>query len=308
MKPFVLTAIAAGLLVATAASIGPAASAKTTALPRNDKIVIDYHRPLNPELIDNLDPKDPDKNVQQAFANYHRYLAIYQRLKAHRLLERYAQFLAPLRLPMTLRLDSRECGQVNAYFSANDGSINLCYELVANLEDNAPRSVTPDGISPDDAVVGALVGIMLHETGHAIFYMYHIPILGREEDAADQIAAFIMLQFGDQVALTTVKGMLWFAHNMGAAPYSDVHSTPLQRFNAFLCTAYGAKPKLFQPFIDKKYLVLYRPQDCHRLYEQIKHAFVLTVLPHIDPKLMKIVQSATWFLPSDKGIIPVQTR
>ena len=41
------------------------------------------------------------------------------------------------------------------------------------------------------------VSTMLHETGHAIFYLLEIPIFGREEDAADAIASYVALQFGD---------------------------------------------------------------------------------------------------------------
>jgi Putative metallopeptidase len=309
MKRALITAIATAALCSISTHGGPA-FAENAALPRNDKIIIDYHEPLDPRLILNVEPNDPNKDVQKVFANYHRLMGIYERLKEHQVLERYAQFLVPLRLPATLRLNGRQCNKVNAYFSPSDGSINLCYELIANIEDGAPKGVTADGVTPDDAIIGGLVSVMLHETGHSVFYMYHIPVLGREEDAADQIAAFIMLQFGDQVALTTVKGALWLWNNWGrgAANYSDEHSTALQRFNTFLCVAYGGKPELFQRFIDKKYLLLYRPDSCRQLYEQLLHAFATTVLPHVDQVLMKKVQSATWFLPEDKGAIPVRTR
>ena len=36
--------------------------------------------------------------------------------------------------------------------------------------------------------MGGFVSTLLHETGHAIFYMLDIPIFGREEDAADAVA------------------------------------------------------------------------------------------------------------------------
>ena len=33
----------------------------------------------------------------------------------------------------------------------------------------------------------------LHETGHAAFDIFQVPLFGREEDAADLFAAYIML-------------------------------------------------------------------------------------------------------------------
>jgi hypothetical protein len=38
--------------------------------------------------------------------------------------------------------------------------------------------------------------MFLHETGHAVFDLLEVPVLGREEDAADLFSAYIMLHFG----------------------------------------------------------------------------------------------------------------
>ena len=54
----------------------------------------------------------------------------------------------------------------------------------------AATNVLP-GFRREDALVGGFVSTLLHETGHAIFYLLDIPIFGREEDAADAIAAYV---------------------------------------------------------------------------------------------------------------------
>jgi hypothetical protein len=41
---------------------------------------------------------------------------------------------------------------------------------------------------------------ILHEFGHAIFEMYQVPLFGREEDAADQLAGYITPQFTEDQA------------------------------------------------------------------------------------------------------------
>jgi hypothetical protein len=50
-----------------------------------------------------------------------------------------------------------------------------------------PVETTVDGVAPLDALVGPLLDTCLHEFAHAIFEMLRVPVLGREEDAADQV-------------------------------------------------------------------------------------------------------------------------
>jgi len=289
-------------------------------IPRNERILVDYHDPLDPELVYNVDPDDTDDETKKLYANYREIKAVADRLKERKVLERYAQFLAPLKLRTTLRLIGKQCNQVNAFFNPRENSITLCYEYVRSFENGAPRGQTDDGITRDDAIIGGLVATMLHETGHALFHLFKIPVLGREEDGADQIAAYVMLQFGDQVALTTVKGSIWKWRNWGVPVtqestaftqqriFSDTHSTAQQRFNTFLCIAYGGKPATFQSFIDAGYIPKARAASCRGEYQRAERAFIKTILPHIDQDLMNKVRSAQWFYPQDQGAIPVQTR
>ena len=51
----------------------------------------------------------------------------------------------------------------------------------------------------DHYLRGVCVIGVLHELGHALFHKYDIPLFGREEDAADQFAAYFMLQFDNKV-------------------------------------------------------------------------------------------------------------
>ena len=48
-----------------------------------------------------------------------------------------------------------------------------------------PTQTTASGIEPIDTVVGPFLDTVLHEFAHALFDYLDIPVLGREEDAAD---------------------------------------------------------------------------------------------------------------------------
>src|SRR3954451_9754464 len=113
---------------------------------------------------------------------------IYERLKERRALERLQDFLSPFRLPRTLKISLAGCdGEADAYYE--DDAITICYEYIDDLWKNMPAETTEAGVAPIDTVIGPLFDTSLHEFGHALFDMLNIPVFGREEDAADQVAS-----------------------------------------------------------------------------------------------------------------------
>jgi hypothetical protein len=261
---------------------------------RNPNVVVDYIEPRPP-----IDPKD--KDYSKDLATYQRHMKIYQRVKDRHVLEELSAFLSPLRLPRTLRLRTKPCGMVNAFYDPDEWSVTICYEWIDATEKMAPQGTSPDGFTRQEVIVGGFLGVLLHEMGHAVSDMLELPVLGREEDAADQIAAFIMLQFGKDVARTAIKGTayVWmtFARE-DREVYWDVHSTPGQRFYNFLCLGYGGDPEAFKDFVGK-WLSKERLATCPHEYRQVRNAFLKTMMPHIDQDLMKKVQAMQWLRPDD---------
>jgi hypothetical protein len=68
------------------------------------------------------------------------------------------------------------------------------YEFLADILKNATEKTLPIGVTRRDTIIGPLVDVFLHESGHAVFDLLKIPVFGREEDAADQFSAYIMLR------------------------------------------------------------------------------------------------------------------
>ena len=80
--------------------------------------------------------------------------------------------------------------------------------------------------------------------------MLEIPVWGRVEEAADNVTALIMLDFGEELAWTTLLGSAWYLAQrgmLGTGFFSDA-ARPLeaQRFYNYLCFAYGAQPKTYE--------------------------------------------------------------
>jgi hypothetical protein len=133
-------------------------------------------------------PKDPEHGQ------------IYEDLKRLRALEKLQEFLSPFRLPRTLTIMLAGCdGEADAFYG--DDEITICYEYVDVLWKNMPAQTTPGGVAPIDTVFGPLFDTSLHEFAHALF--------GREEDAADQVAAYIYLQFGAAESRRLIMGTVY---------------------------------------------------------------------------------------------------
>jgi hypothetical protein len=173
---------------------------------------------------------------------------------------------------------------------------------------NAPQRGLLPGVSRAEAIVGAIAGVALHETGHAVFDIQEIPRLGREEDAADMVAGYVMLQFGNDVARVMTKGMFnmtlnWQAEtpNISPAILADSHSLGLQRGFAILCLAYGKDPETFKD-LAQAWLPPARQPSCAREYRQAENAFRKTILPFVDQAQMKKVQQMQILRPEDSKL------
>ncbi len=220
--------------------------------------------------------------------------AIHDQMKQGRALEHLQELLAPLRLPYPLTLKVAGCdGIKNAWY--DDEVITVCYELLADILKNAPAQDLPIGISRADTLIGPVLDTFLHETGHAVFSMLQIPVLGREEDAADQFSAYIMLRLGKDEARRMILGAAYQYRVYMPGPqvtvpigtFSDEHSLPAQRAYSMVCLAYGADNKLFADIVDKGLLPQKRAQGCETEYEDVAFAMTKLISPHIDKRLAR---------------------
>jgi len=220
---------------------------------------------------------------------------IHDQMKQGRALEHLQELLSPLRLPYPLMLRVAGCdGVANAWYE--NEAITVCYELLTEIQKNAPKQDLPIGISRVDTMLGPALDVFLHETGHAVFHMLQIPVLGREEDAADQFAAYVMLRLGKDDARRMILGSAYgYNIQMPQGPhvtvplnaFSDEHSLPAQRAFNVLCIAYGADKKLFADVVEKDFLPKKRAEGCEYEYEDLTFAMTKLIGPHIDKRVAK---------------------
>jgi Putative metallopeptidase len=225
---------------------------------------------------------------------------IYDEIRQAKVLERIQELLSPLQLPRPLLIKVTGCdGESNAWY--DEDAITVCYEFLADILKNGTEQALPTGITPRDTIIGPLVDVFLHESGHAVFDLLKIPLFGREEDAADQFSAYIMLHFGKEDAHRLIEGSAYqykadLQKSQGSTAitkFANVHGTPAQRFYNVLCIAYGADQTLFADVVQKGYLPEDRADGCDGEYEQIAYAFKALIGPHLDKALASKVLK-TW--------------
>ena len=237
---------------------------------------------------------------------------IYEDVRENRVLERLQTFLSPFRLVMPVEIIIAGCdGEPEAEYG--DGEVLICYEFIEALIENMPAETTPAGIEPVDAVVGPFFDTVLHEFSHALFDMFFTPMFGREEDAADQLAAYLYLQLGEEEARRLIMGTVYNylvveTQDDDSAQTVDefiedsaeTHSLPSQRAYNLMCLAYGANPKLFGDLVSKGLLPKHRQEYCEEEYEQVHQAYKDLIEPHVDTDLAREVFDQSWLRKVDR--------
>ncbi|MBX9589419.1 MAG: DUF4344 domain-containing metallopeptidase [Hyphomonadaceae bacterium] len=229
------------------------------------------------------------------------HTALYELLQQRRALEALQEIFSPFRLPIDLTLKTVGCdGVSNAYYQRPE--LRICYEYLDEIRQSIPKETTEAGITQTDAVFGQFFYVVAHEMGHAVFDLFDVPLFGRPEDAADQFAAYMMLQFGKGEARRLIAGAAYSYRNFVHDPkfvvpleaFSDAHGAPAQRFYNLLCIAYGADAKLFADVVDKGYLPQKRAATCRGEYREVAFAFKQLIAPHLDQDRMKQVFDKAW--------------
>lgn len=204
--------------------------------------------------------------------------ALHRDLKARRVLEGLRAIAGGMRPSRSLTLRLSSCGESNAWYASRSRTITVCYEYVQKVRDRASRILSETRVSPNDAVLGSVAQIFLHELGHALYDLLDVPVLGREEDAADQFAALVLLELPPAQARHAIDGAADLLRSQAAeetpdqAVLADGHSLAGQRLYNLLCLAYGADRRTFGYLVEAGSLPKVRAVQCRAEYDLAAYA------------------------------------
>ena len=137
-------------------------------------------------------------------------------------------------------------------------------------------------------VVGNLIFVLGHESGHAVMREMKIPVVSREEDAADVFATLMALMctdsFADRVLANAALG--WFLSdrrdrgNGYKVVYYDEHGIDLQRAFNIVCLMVGANMEKFRDMAAAAKLPNKRQLSCADDYLNASWSWEQVLKPH----------------------------
>src|SRR3954447_6610866 len=125
---------------------------------------------------------------------------------------------------------------------------------LATAEPPLSRLDDPERERVVEFVAGNALFTLGHELGHAVISEFNLPVLGREEDAADSFATLALLHVGTdfthRVLVDAARGLLLIGERemrMGVAPaFYDEHGLDQQRAYTIVCLMVGSNPAAFR--------------------------------------------------------------
>lgn len=141
-------------------------------------------------------------------------------------------------------------------------------------------------------IIGNTAFTLYHEFGHALVDELALPVLGREEDAVDNLATLVMIPDEDdddtQVDLIFAAAEGWLLSHAdngdGDLPFWDEHGLDLQRFYSVVCMTYGSDPETFREMAEAAELPAGRRDRCPSEFERTAASWLQVLEPHFAGK------------------------
>jgi len=136
--------------------------------------------------------------------------------------------------------------------------------------------------------IGNMLFVLLHEAAHGLISDLGLPVLGREEDAADAFATITMLEMKTEFTHRTLVNAAksWMIsdrrsrENREAVEYYDAHGLDLQRAYNIICLMVGSDPKRFADLANEVNLPKDRRESCVFDYSNAQWSWEQALKPH----------------------------
>ncbi|MEX6501298.1 DUF4344 domain-containing metallopeptidase [Pseudomonas sp. 25A3E] len=170
----------------------------------------------------------------------------------------------------------------------------LCLGLLVAAASMASEEPPPEALSSDSGrfVAANAEFTLLHEMGHLLIAELQLPVLGREEDAADQLGFIsLFLSYGHQHNAGFYATLLdiadyWRLEWQRVKPdYEEVypwasHGLDAQRFYNLACLIYGSNPDQLEWVPKVTGLPVERALYCDQEYTQVSKALAWVERQH----------------------------
>ena len=214
------------------------------------------------------------------------YTELAAQLSEERWLEDVANVLnESLNLPRDIGMRFAQCGENNAYYVPEDHEIQVCIEMFEGERENFANYYDSEE-EIEGAVNGSFLFTVFHEVGHALIDVLEIPFTGREEDAADSLAAWWLID-GDDGEESAIAGALSFytdpeeATKVEESDFEDEHSLGQQRYYTLTCLVYGSDSDKYANLLEEEWLTEARAEQCPEEFQRLTSTWYTLLDAHL---------------------------
>lgn len=167
-------------------------------------------------------------------------------------------------------------------FGADDGplydpelnSILIPYVFLEEIKSRFKKAnYASSGVSNEEASMDALMHTLFHELAHALIAMHEIPVVGKEEDAADALANILLIEYFEDGQEIVISAADLFdlesedRETLQEEDFWDEHSLDAQRYYSGLCYVYGSDPEEYAHVAKEAGFSKERAESCISEYE-----------------------------------------
>ena len=130
--------------------------------------------------------------------------------------------------------------------------------------------------------------VLYHEMAHLLVDQLRLPVLGKEEDAADNMATWTLLNKrtpeADKALADAAEGWLLTGVAYGSGKYEEdfsaAHSLDKQRAYQIVCLMVGSDDKAFRPIANQYSIARDRQESCYWDYELVDRSLLGVLEEH----------------------------
>jgi len=123
--------------------------------------------------------------------------------------------------------------------------------------------------------------VLYHEVAHLLFHQLDLPVLGREEDAADNMATWVLLNEGtakaERALADAAQGWILsgIAYDSGGdeSDYAAGHGLDKQRAYQIVCLMVGMDERAYRPIANEYRIDRDRQDSCYWDYDTVNRSF-----------------------------------
>ena len=171
-----------------------------------------------------------------------------------------------------------------------DSALNkvfMPYTFIQEVKDRfSDAKYSETGVSVADATMDAVMHTLFHELAHALIFTYELPVLGKEEDAADSLASVLLIEYFDNGAEIAISAADLFDLESGdvtefeEGDFWDEHSLDAQRFYSTMCYVYGSDAQKYESLANEIGFSQDRLELCIEEYENIVRSWFTILKPY----------------------------